>query len=262
MKFSIITVCLNAGSDLAETVSSILNQTYDDYELIIKDGMSTDGSIEKLPQDSHIRLYQCRDSGIYDAMNQGIREATGDYSIFINAGDRLYCEKTLVEIAEFIENNIGGDFYYGKSHTVSSGVINYAPEKIDKYYCYRTTMCHQAMVIKTSFLKNRGYNTDYRITADREWMVYGFVEAKMKFIRMPMFVSEYKGEGVSYGNDIYSTIKKETKMINRNFFTGFERLLFCSRKAVTLPWLRRLISTNPKFKEKYYKLRYKYLSRE
>ena len=96
MKFSIITVCLNAGNDLSDTVDSILNQTYNDYELIIKDGMSTDGSIEKLPQNSHIKLIQCKDSGIYDAMNQGIMEAQGDYCIFINAGDTIYCNDTLM----------------------------------------------------------------------------------------------------------------------------------------------------------------------
>ena len=260
MKFSIITVCLNAGDDLTDTVSSVLNQTYDDYELIIKDGISTDGSIEKLPENSHIKLIQCEDSGIYDAMNQGIKEAEGDYCIFINAGDTLYGENTLQEIIDLINLNTG-DFYFGKSYTVSSGVVNYAPAIIDKYYCFRTTMCHQAMVIKSSFLKKRGYNTNYKITADREWMVYGFVKAKMKFTRMPMFVSNYKGEGISYGNSVYSTIKEETERINKEFFTKQERALFLLKRAVTFPKLRRLISTNPKFKEKYYKIRYKYLSR-
>lgn len=260
MKFSIITVCLNAGNDLSDTVDSILNQTYNDYELIIKDGMSTDGSIEKLPQNSHIKLIQCKDSGIYDAMNQGIMEAQGDYCIFINAGDTIYCNDTLKEIDDYINCNTG-DFYYGKSYTVSSGVINYAPAKINKYYCYRTTMCHQAIVIKTSFLKQRGYNTKYRITADREWMVYGFVKAKMRFIRMPMFVSNYKGEGISYGNDVYSIVKDETKKINKEFFTKRERILFSLMIKATFPKLRHFISTNPEFKKTYYKIRYKYLSR-
>ena len=260
MKFSIITVCLNAGDDLAVTIDSVLAQTYDDYELIIKDGMSTDGSIEKIPKNSHIKLIRCKDSGIYDAMNQAIKEAQGDYCIFINAGDTIYVENTLQEINDFINLNTG-DFYYGKSYTASSGVVNYAPATINKYYCFRTTMCHQAMVIKTSFLKKRGYNTKYKITADREWMVYGFIKAKMKFTRMPMFVSNYKGEGISYGNSVYSTIKEETERINKEFFTKHERTLFLLRRAFTFPKLRRLISTNPKFKEKYYKIRYKYLSR-
>lgn len=75
MKFSIITVCLNAGENLIETVKSTLMQTYADFEIIVKDGFSDDGSIDRLPQDSRIKLVQKKDSGIYEAMNQGIKEA-------------------------------------------------------------------------------------------------------------------------------------------------------------------------------------------
>ena len=187
IKFSIITVCLNAGNDLLETVESTLKQSYDEFEIIVKDGFSKDGSIEKLPQNKKVCVYQERDKNVYDAMNQAIAYATGDYCLFINAGDTLYEPSILQQIADFIEEN-PGDFYYGKSYTLSSGVMNYGPEKITKYFCYRTTMCHQAMVIKTSYLKERGYLTQYKITADREWMVYAFVQAKMRFVRMPMVV--------------------------------------------------------------------------
>ena len=81
MRFSIITVCLNAGENLIETVKSTLMQTYADFEIIVKDGFSDDGSIDRLPQDSRIKLVQKKDSGIYEAMNQGIKEASGDYCL-------------------------------------------------------------------------------------------------------------------------------------------------------------------------------------
>lgn len=260
IKFSIITVCLNAGDDLIETVESVLNQTFSNYEIVIKDGFSTDGSVEKLPDDPHIRFVQCKDKSVYDAMNQAIAYASGDYCIFINAGDTLYDHTTLRQISDFIKDN-PGDFYYGKSHTVSSGVMNYGPAEVTKYYCYRTTMCHQAMVIKTSYLKERGYDTSYIISADREWMVYAFVQAKMRFVRMPMVVSNYKGGGISSGDDVLSIIGDETARINQTFFSRGERLKFAVMRAATLPGIRSKISRNPRFKSTYYKIRYKYLSR-
>ena len=79
IKFSIITVCLNAGNDLLETVESTFKQSYSEFEIIVKDGFSKDESICKLPQDKRIHLVQKKDTGIYDAMNQGIEVAQGDY---------------------------------------------------------------------------------------------------------------------------------------------------------------------------------------
>ena len=187
-------------------------------------------------------------------------DATGDYCLFINAGDTLYEPSTLQLIADFIEKN-PGDFYYGKSHTLSSGVMNYGPEKVTKYFCYRTTMCHQAMVIKTSYLKERGYDTQYKITADREWMVYAFVQAKMRFVRMPMVVCNYKGGGISSGEDVRQIIAEETRKINQTHFTKVEQMKFAVMHAITLPGIRSKISSNPRFKSLYYKMRYKYLSR-
>ena len=260
IKFSIITVCLNAGNDLLETVESTLKQSYDEFEIIVKDGFSKDCSIEKLPQNKKVCVYKEKDKSVYDAMNQAIAYATGDYCLFINAGDTLYEPSTLQLIADFIEKN-PGDFYYGKSHTLSSGVMNYGPEKVTKYFCYRTTMCHQAMVIKTSYLKERGYDTQYKITADREWMVYAFVQAKMRFVRMPMVVCNYKGGGISSGEDVRQIIAEETRKINQTHFTKVEQMKFAVMHAITLPGIRSKISSNPRFKSLYYKMRYKYLSR-
>ena len=260
MKFSIITVCLNAGKDLEETVSNILLQTYPNFEIVVKDGFSKDDSIEKLPQNSKVCVYQENDKNVYDAMNQAIAHAKGDYCIFINAGDTFYESSTLQQIADFIENN-PGDFYYGKSHTLSPDVMNYGPEKVTKYFCYRTTICHQAMVIKTSYLKKRGYDIQYRVTADREWMVYAFVQEKLKFVRMPMVVCNYKGDGISSSEEARKLIADETKKINRTHFTKAELIRFSVIYAITFPGIRRKISSNPKFEALYCKIRYSYFNK-
>ena len=260
IKFSVITVCLNAGEDLFYTVHNILEQKYDQYELIVKDGYSNDGSVEKLPLNSHLRFIQSKDISVYDAMNQAIDAAQGEYCIFINAGDGLYEDITLAKINEFIETH-KGDFYYGKSYTISSGVTNYGPAHVDDFFCYRTTMCHQAMVIKTEYLKKRGYQTCYQVAADREWMVYAYMTAKMKFVRMPITVSNYKGGGISYGNDVLSKIREENKKIRCSYFSKTQRFKYNIRYALTLPGVRSWISRNPKLKKLYYKFRYQYLSR-
>ena len=85
--FSIIVVCLNPGNKLKMTIDSIRMQTYDNYEIIVKDGMSEDGSVETLPQDERIRLFQKQDKGIYDAMNQAAEHINGRYVYFLNCGD-------------------------------------------------------------------------------------------------------------------------------------------------------------------------------
>ena len=72
ISFSIVVVCLNPGEKLLKTVQSVLNQKYGNYEIVVKDGGSTDGSLEQLPADSRIRVYTRPDCGIYDAMNQAM----------------------------------------------------------------------------------------------------------------------------------------------------------------------------------------------
>ena len=102
--FSIIVVCLNAGQELLRTVDSILGQTYPHFEIIVKDGMSSDGFVEKLPGDERIRVVRQKDKGIYDAMNQAIPLVSGDYVLFLNCGDYFYNEKVLEKTGAWISH--------------------------------------------------------------------------------------------------------------------------------------------------------------
>ena len=77
--FSIVVVCLNEGERLKKTIKNIRKQTYDNYEIIVKDGLSKDGSLETLPEDERIKVYCLKDTGIYDAMNQAVDKVSGDY---------------------------------------------------------------------------------------------------------------------------------------------------------------------------------------
>ena len=249
MKFSIITVCLNAGSDLAETVSSILNQTYDDYELIIKDGMSTVGSIEKLPQNSHIRLVQCSDSGIYDAMNQGIREATGDYCIFINAGDRLFEETILASLAESVRD--GAALYYGCCYNETMQVYSSSPQKLTPFFCYRSMICHQAMIIKRNILIDKLYDTSYRVCADRELLLYIVVGKKLPTKYLSLVIARYKGSGFCETEENQRLMKTEHSRMIKEYYSNSERFRFFIAYHATMPMIRKGIVRNKKLSKIY-----------
>ena len=102
MKFSIIVVCLNPGTKLNQTLDSILAQTCPDFEVIVKDGGSRDGSIESMRTDGRIHLYQEPDHSIYEAMNQAVSHVTGDYILFLNCGDLFYDNEVLTHTAQFM----------------------------------------------------------------------------------------------------------------------------------------------------------------
>ena len=119
-QFSIITVCLNAGDHLSKTVDSVLQQSSNDYEYIIKDGGSTDKSIEKVKEDQRIQIIVKKDNGIYDAMNQAITYASGKYILFLNAGDVLCNPKVLAEVSKSRTTNFkSGTINGGRSHPLS-----------------------------------------------------------------------------------------------------------------------------------------------
>lgn len=101
-KFSLITICLNPGDKLRKTLESAMCQSFRDFELIIKDGGSTDGSLDTIRdflQDDRVKLFEEKDKSIYDAMNQAVGHAGGEYVFFLNCGDLLYDENVLARVA-------------------------------------------------------------------------------------------------------------------------------------------------------------------
>ena len=201
--FSIITVCYNDLKGLKKTVKSVQEQEYSNYEYIIIDGMSTDGTIEYLEKlnPSIFWLYE-KDDGLYDAMNKGIRKAEGDYLIFLNAGDVFYNSSTLNVIADKIGKKA---VYFGRA------VIYYGSEEYI-YPNYKTTKNninkwlelhvpnHQAMLFPKSFCKKNMYDTRLNVGADHDYKIRAMNTLDFRFIDCNLIKFEIGGLSTSYGS--------------------------------------------------------------
>ena len=136
MRFSVVVVCLNPGEKLNQTLGSILSQTYDDYEIVVKDGGSRDGAVEAMRGDPRIRLFREKDSGIYDAMNQAVTHAEGDFVLFLNCGDSFADARVLERTSSCIEKEAaqGADLsrlvLYGDTLGEKNGVVIASPPRL------------------------------------------------------------------------------------------------------------------------------------
>ncbi|WAC41743.1 glycosyltransferase [Pedobacter sp. SL55] len=139
IKISIITINFNNQLGLEKTILSVINQTIKPFEYIIIDGGSTDGSkeiIESYSQSIQFWVSET-DHGVYHAMNKGIEKATGDYLLFLNAGDRLYQNETIERVLSKMEDNV--DLYYGDTEYEEPSrpnYIKYYPNILDFNYFY------------------------------------------------------------------------------------------------------------------------------
>lgn len=233
--FSIITVCLNPGESLDKTVDSVLLQSYTNWELIIKDGLSDDKSTERIQDYSRIRVIKKKDNGIYQAMNQALEFVKGDYVIFLNAGDVLANERTLENMNRLISNSYS-DIYYG-DYINFDGNFCKQPSAITKFFLYRSFICHQT-IIYNSNLKIK-YNESYKLLADHDLHLRLLID-EFKFNKINEPIVLYEGGGVSEQKSNRSLWKNEKKSIINTYYNDGEKVLYCILMHISLPYMRRL----------------------
>lgn len=196
-KLSIITVCYNNKAGLERTLTSIQEQTTKDFEYLVIDGASTDGSSELLDKYADIIDYKIseKDTGIYNAMNKAIKQAHGEYCLFLNSGDTLYDRNTI----KIILPQLGlADFMTGDTVCIlpqNKQTVWKAPTYLSTYLMAIYSLSHQATFIKTSLLKNRPYREDLKIVSDWEQMFYELIikDRTYKKINLPICRFEYGG---------------------------------------------------------------------
>lgn len=177
MRISIVTVCFNCVTMIEETIQSIIGQTYTDIEYIIIDGGSTDGTVDIIRRYANRIAYWISepDKGIYDAMNKGIYAATGDYLIFINAGDKL---ATPSIISEIVNLRINSDVVYGNLiMCFTEATVLAIPDELSNFST-RFPIYHPATLTKTDLLKNTHYDANLKICGDYNFYLKLYCQGK------------------------------------------------------------------------------------
>ena len=190
-KVTVITVARNARNDLRRTMESVARLSYPDVEYIVVDGASTDGTVEMLEKSKGVGWTSEADRGIYDAMNKGVTKATGEWVIFMNAGDRFASDDVIERVFSHPETD-AADVIYGdvvKRGTVCSA----SPEPVDGH---RMFFCHQSCIARCKCLIDTPFDISHRMSADFKW-VKMMIKQGRRLVYVPVAVSEFDTGGVS-----------------------------------------------------------------
>jgi len=220
IKYSIITVCYNASATISETIASVLSQTYRDLEYIVVDGKSTDGTVEILSgiRDERVKFVSEKDSGIYNAMNKGLRMASGDYLIFLGADDTFYDNKVLERVAAKLPKDDSvayGDVFLKKRKRLYNGAFT-------RWTWGHRNISHQCIFYPKAVYTKYQYDEKYRSTADWDYNLRLLIDG------VPF---KYIGETICTFNDA-DGLSSSTKDLD---FLKVRRQMVCQAVG-TLPY--------------------------
>ena len=250
--FSIVVVALNPGERLKKTLESIVNQTFTDYEVILKDGGSTDGSLEKLQKQGYfddknqIVIQQRKDKSIYDGMNQALSLVKGRYVQFLNCGDYFYSDRVLKEVADFIETvEQQRVIFYGNQYNQQQNSIVYSAPQINDFTCYRNVPCHQVCFYDYRLFEKRAYELRYKVRADYEHFLYSIYEENAVGVSMPIVIASYEGGGFSETKENRKQSALEHKEITLKYLGKGKVMKYRLIMWMTLAPVRTLIAESP-----------------
>ena len=214
MRFSILTINFNNKDGLSRTIKSVTSQFFKDFEYIIIDGGSTDGSVDVIKENSKDINYWVseKDKGVYNAMNKGIAQAKGDYLIFMNSGDCFHAPDVLSSVADYQEDIICGKVLKGDA-TIPSG--HYKPT-ISLVDLMRGSLPHQAMFIKRELMLKHPYDENYKILSDWKFCIEALVFDNCSFRNIDVIVADYDTSGISTNSN--GLLPKEREIILKELF--------------------------------------------
>lgn len=231
--FSIITVCRNARQTVGDSVTSLLRQSISDFEYIVIDGASTDGTLDVIYQMTahvNLRIVSESDAGIYDAMNKGVRMARGKWLYFLNAGDEFADQRVLERVLAALNQSPDIELGYGDVIYRSAG-----QQRLVRFDCLTRWnirfehLCHQAVFARRNLFERIGhYDTRYRINADYDWLLRAFSSgADYAYIGFPIALYDSTG---------FSELERdqrelERKIVRKQYMPklGASLLYFCYR---------------------------------
>lgn len=224
MKISIITVTYNAEATIERTLESVAMQTYPDIEHLVIDGASKDRTVEIARRYPHAIVVSEPDKGLYDAMNKGLKRATGDYLCFLNAGDKLHSKDTLTHLIELVSNGSPVGVLYGDTHIVDAQgnflrSRRLTPPEHLTWRSFKAGMlvCHQAFYINRQIAQP--YDLTYRFSADFDWCIRCMKEGEKRgmknlYLREPL--ADYLSEGMTTANQ-KASLKERFRIMAKHY---------------------------------------------
>lgn len=222
-KLSIITINYNNFEGLKRTVESVFDQTWQEFEYIVIDGGSTDGSKEYIEsQNDKIDYWVSEpDLGIYNAMNKGIVKASGEYLLFLNSGDHFYSDSVLEKntkhlmLSDFICFNLNVDVG-GKCYKIKY------PNKLSFSYLYYETLPHPSTFINTRLFKLfGGYDESFKIVSDWKFFIISICKHNCSYIKIDEVLSTFYTDGISSNPDNLKLIMEERDKVLLAEFNNF-----------------------------------------
>lgn len=252
MKISIITISLNDLENLKKTIASVQAQNFSNIEHLVVDGKSTDGTLEYLNTLSHpgFSFRSEKDTGLYNAMNKGIKQISGDYILFLNAGDTFHSSKSLNQAARFLGKH---DFVYFDIFLKFSKqvVLRRYPEQITYKFWLCNHLCHQACFYAAQIFQKVGlYDEALKIAADHDHFLRIFKDPSLSKLHAPLATVVYDMSGISSSpenrektlNEMTLSERKHLPRIKR-FFYG-RRVMFQQKiERATNRWARFFLRT-------------------
>ena len=199
IKISIITINYNNLAGLQTTFNSVAAQTYQEFEYIIIDGGSTDGSVAYIESQAQRLAYWVSelDKGVYHAMNKGIAKASGEYVLFLNSGDHFYDKNSLKDSVQELKDQ---DIVYGNLQVVENdkAVIKEYPIQLSFSYFVKDTLPHPATFIKRdAFAKTALYKEDFKILSDWKFFIDAICKYNLTYKKINIVVSTFYIGGMS-----------------------------------------------------------------
>lgn len=222
--FTIITVCRNAVESVGKALESLAAQTFTDWEWIMVDGASTDATVAQANtlhgKGRRLKIISEPDTGIYNAMNKGLRSARGQYVYFLNADDALHDERVLEDVAQELRLLPDTDFLYGNILVCHSGQpdLIYCPQPPARALEEMVCGCipHQGSFARLSlFLGEIGFfNEELRTAADYQWMMHAVSSPTVRLHYIDRAIAKYAGDGAS--SELEESLPESFKVLNEN----------------------------------------------
>jgi glycosyltransferase involved in cell wall biosynthesis len=227
MKLSIVTINYNNAIGLERTIKSIVSQTYTEFEYIIIDGGSTDGSVGLIKENEERINYWVSesDTGIYNAMNKGLQKATGDYIIFMNSGDSLFAKDVLKKFEKHLDGTdiVYGDFVFLNPDGSKKLFRNNSELSYISFLERERHLCHQAVIMSRKAIDKAGgkFDESLKIVADWKMFAIALLQQQASYKYVPETLSYFETGGISLQKKSFEKIIIEQQKVIKESFPLF-----------------------------------------